>query len=202
EGAAQLVFEALPHRRDPGEDALAQPLLHCQSARAGRGVAEVGIAVLEEAAALDDGFVDRLADHHGADRLIPGAEALRDRDDVRYHAFALERPHRAAATHAAHHLVEDEEHAMPVADLAHAPEVAGHGRYAADRCTGDRLGDERDHLAGAQALDLALELDAEPVDIRRIGLACALLAIGIARRDMGRLDEQRLELLAAGEVAA
>ena len=198
ERATQLVFEALPRRRDLGEHAtLAQSLLHCQSAGTGGGMSEVGGAVLEEPAAAGDGFVDRPRHDHRADRLISGAQPLGDRDDVGHDGFALEGPHRSAAAHAAHHFVEDEQDGVP-----HAREVARHRWHAAERRARDRFGDERDHLVAAQALDLALELRAQAVDIGGVGLAFAPIAVRIARRNMGRADEQRRELLAPPEVAA
>jgi adenosylmethionine-8-amino-7-oxononanoate aminotransferase len=72
-----------------------------------RGVAEVGVAVLEEAAPGHDRVVDRLRHHHRAHGLVARAEPLGDRREVRDDAFLLERPERAAAPHAAHHLVQD-----------------------------------------------------------------------------------------------
>ncbi len=92
-----------------------------------------------------NGLDDAILDQHGADRLIAGTEPLRHADDVGNDALVLEGEARAAAAHAAHHLVEDEEHAVAVANLANALEVAGHGRHGAERRADDRLGDERHH---------------------------------------------------------
>src|SRR2546421_9778405 len=127
-------------------------MLHRQSPGAGRGMAEIGRAVLEEAAALHDGLVYRPGDHQGADRLIAGAKALGDGDHVGNHALALEGPHRAAAAHAAHHFVEDQQDAVAIADLAHAFEVARYRRWGAQRWTRDRFLDDGAYRVAAPAL--------------------------------------------------
>src|SRR3954469_5902666 len=121
----QPAFQALAHRPYPREDPVVmQAPLHGERARARRGVPVIRGAVLEEAASRPDRLVYRGRDHRGADRLVARAETLGDQDDVGHHAFRLERPRRAAAAHAAHHLVQDEEDAVAIADLAHAPEIA------------------------------------------------------------------------------
>src|SRR5260221_4368572 len=162
---------------------------------------QVGVTVLEEAAATGDGFVDWPRGEHRADRLVSGAEPLGDSDDVGRDVLALERPHRPAASHAAHHLVEDEEDAVAIADFAHAPEVAAYRGHAAKGCAGDGLGDEGDHLVAAQAFNLALKLCPQALPIGGVGLAFALIAVRIAGRDVRRADEERRELPAAGAVA-
>src|SRR5256885_3554021 len=80
-------------------------------------------AMLEDAAAGADRVVDRAADDRRADRLVAAAEALGNDHHVRHHGFPLQGPGRAAPTHAAHHFVDAEEDAVPVADLAQAPEL-------------------------------------------------------------------------------
>ena len=55
-----------------------------------------------------------------ADRLVAGAEPLGDDLDVGRHALLFPGMQRAGTAHAAHHLVEDQQRAMPVADLPHA----------------------------------------------------------------------------------
>ena len=95
-------------------------LLHRQRRGAGHRVAEVGVAVLEEAAASRDRVDDARLRQHRADRLVAAAQALGDGHQVGHHAFLLAGVQRAGAAHAAHHLVEDQQHAVAVADLAHA----------------------------------------------------------------------------------
>ena len=57
---------------------------------------------------------------HRADRLVAAAEALGDRQQVGHDAFLLAGVQRAGAAHAAHHLVEDQQDAVAVAQFAHA----------------------------------------------------------------------------------
>ena len=76
--------------------------------------------MLKEARAFANGLDDAILDQHGADRLITGTEPLRHAHDVGNDALVLEGEAGAAAAHAAHHLVEDEEHAVAVANLADA----------------------------------------------------------------------------------
>ena len=81
---------------------------------------------------------------------------------------------RARAAHAAHDLVQDQEHAVAIADLADRPEIARHRRHRAERRADHGLGDEPDHGLGAQALDGRLELGREPRAIGLVGLAGGL----------------------------
>ena len=130
----------------------------------------------------------------GADRRKTAAQALRDRHQVGTDSLLLAGVQRAGAAHAAHHLVENEQNAVPVADLAHAAEVAGHGRDRAERGSDHRFGHEGDDVVAAELLDLGLELFGET---RRIGLRRlidAAIAIFIDRRDVMRLEQERREL--------
>ena len=86
---------------------------------------------------------------------------------------------RAGAAHAAHHLVEDQQRAVAVADLAHAAEVAGQRGDAAERGADHRLGDEGDDGVGAEALELRLQLVGEARDVLLVAL---VVAAGRGRR--------------------
>ncbi len=72
------------------------------------------------------------AREHRADRLVAAAQALGDRHQVGG-ARPPARRHAASrrAAHAAHHLVEDQQHAALVAHRAHRLEVTGHRRQHA-----------------------------------------------------------------------
>ena len=76
------------------------------------------------------------------------AQALAQGHDVGAHAAVLPAPQRAGAAHAGLHLVEDEENALGVADLAQADQtLLGNGPDAAlaldwlDQDRGGALGD-------------------------------------------------------------
>src|SRR3546814_1939764 len=83
------------------------------------------MAVLEKAAAGFEGVEDLLGQQSRAERLVAAAETLGDGHDVGGDALLLAGMQGAGAAHAAHHLVEDQQHAVCVADLADALEIAG-----------------------------------------------------------------------------
>ena len=145
-------------------------------------MADVGVAVLEEARAVADRLEDAARDQSRPDRLIARAEALGDRHDVRPHAVLLAGEQRAGAAHAAHHLIEDQQHAVAVADLADRLEIARHRRHRAERRADHRLGDEGDHAVRAEALHGASSSAAQPGAVFGIALALGLPAVGVAGR--------------------
>ncbi len=118
------------------------------------------------------------------------------------HALLLAGVQRAGAPHAAHHLVEDEQDAVAIADLAHGAEVPGHrGQHAGGRAA-HGLRDERDHAIGAGRDDGRVELGGEAASVRLGRLAFAEVAVRIAGRDVRDVDQQRRELAPAPLVAA
>src|SRR5687767_2266273 len=93
--AAQLVLKKLPQGLHPREQAIVvQALLHRKRTCAGRGMADVGMAVLEKAAAAHNRSRNLFCNQNCADRLITGAQALGDRREVGDDTFLLERPER------------------------------------------------------------------------------------------------------------
>ena len=105
----------------------------------------------------------RSRDRHRAHRLRAVGEALGHRHDVRRHAEALRGERLPGATEAADHLVEHEQDAVRVADLAQALQVAL-GRHEAAGRAGDRLDEARGDVLGAvevhEAREVFGELDA------------------------------------------
>ena len=91
--------------------------------------------------------------------------------------------HGAGAAHAAHHLVQDQQRAVAVADLPHALEIAGQRGDAAGGGADHRFGEEGDDRLGAEALELGLQFVGQPIQILCVGLAVVLKAVGEARRD-------------------
>src|SRR2546426_11969475 len=102
----------------------------------------VRVAVKELDRALlrrgDDRIVNALADRNRAHRLRAVGEALGHGHDVGRDAEALRRERLARAAEAADHLVEYEQDAVLVADLAYALQVAL-GRHKTARRSRDRL---------------------------------------------------------------
>ena len=67
---------------------------------------------------------DLAARDHRAERHVARVDPLRDAEDVGHDVPVLAREPLAGAAEAGHHLVEDQQDAVAVADLAHALEVA------------------------------------------------------------------------------
>ncbi len=139
---------------------------------------------------------------HGPDRLIAAAQALGDRHQIRRDAILLAGMQRSRPAHAAHHFIENEEHAVAIANAAYQLEIIGHRRHRAQGCADDGLGHKGDDLIGAKFEDLVLQRLGGARRIRRLALARVLQAVCVARVDMMGFDQQRLELGAAPFVAA
>ncbi len=106
------------------------------------------------------------------------------------------------AAHAAHHFVEDQQHAVPVADFAHALEVSRRWCQCAAGGTADGFRDECDDVFAADALDRSCKLLRQPLTVLLGRFAVALVAIRVSRRNMLDVDQQRRELPPAPLVAA
>ncbi len=69
---------------------------------------------------------------------------------------------RAGAAHAAHHLVQDQQRAVAVADIADGLEVPGGRGHAAGRGAHHGLRHEGGDGVGAEALELRFQLGGQP----------------------------------------
>ena len=177
--------------------------LHFQGGGTGHGMGLIGLSVQEAAGAVGQGLHDPVGDQDAADGLVAAAQPLRDDLDVRRDPFLFPRVHRAGTAHAAHHLVQDQQGAVAVADLPHTAEVAGDGGDAAGGGAHDRLGQERDHRVGPQALELRLQLRAQAIQVLRVGLAFELEPVGEAGRHQAvRRAQDGFVLLPPHHVAA
>ena len=90
--------------------------------------------------------------------------------------------HGAGATHAAHHLVQDQQRAMAIADPADPREVAGEGGHAAGGGADHGFRQERHHGVRAKPLKLVVQFVDQPIQILSGRFAGLLEAIGEARR--------------------
>ena len=99
----------------------------------------------------------RSRDRHRAHRLRAVGEALRHRHDVGRDAEALRGERLSGAAEAADDLVEHEQDAVRVADLAQSLEIAL-GRHEAAGRAGDRLDEARGDVLGAVQVDEAHEI--------------------------------------------
>src|SRR5262249_19613169 len=141
-------------------------------------------------------FEDPVLHKQGADWRVAAAQPFRDRYQVRAHFLLLAGIEGAGTPHAAHHLIEDEQDTVSIADVADALEIAWHRRDRAQGGADDRLGDKRDDVATAEFIDLDFELLGTAFAIGLTGLIRAALAMLVDRRYMIRFDQQRTELLA------
>ena len=146
----------------------------------GRRVSEIGMAMLEEAASRFDSAVDFGAAEHRANRLVTGTKTLCDGYDIGPDIIRLAGKKMARPPHAAHHLVKDEKHTMPVADLANTAEVAFNRRNGAKRRANNGLCNERHHRFRAKPLDFGLKFIGHADAKCRFVLAVPHLAIGVA----------------------
>ncbi len=176
-----------------GNEAVAPDhLLHRERRRAGHRMAEVGVAVLEEAAALRHGIDDLSLRQHRANRLVATAKALGNGHEVGHHALLLAGVQRARAAHAAHHFIEDQQHAIFVAHRAHGLEVARHRREHTGRGAAHCFGHEGDYAIGALRDDGSLELGREAQAVLLGAFIGPLLAVRVARRNVrGRHQDGR-----------
>src|SRR5216684_132526 len=157
EALGQPSLEVTAEIPDPFEQFLfANNPLHLKRRCTGERVREICMSVLESSRALPDRIDDVSACEHRADRLVAAAESLGDGLDIRGNTLLFPRVKRARAAHAAHHLVEDQQSAVPVADIADGPEVTLRRRHASGGRTDDGLGDERGHRVGAEAPEFSL----------------------------------------------
>src|SRR5262249_45491199 len=134
--------------------------------------------------------------HERPDRRVAATEALRERHQIGAHALLLAGMQRARAAHAAHHLVENEQHAVAVADIPHAPKITRPRRDRLQVAAGTRFGDKGDDVSLPEPLDLECELSRQPLAVGLCGFVRAALAIFVNRRHMMRFDQKRSELLA------
>ena len=110
------------------------------------------------------------ADDHRAERDVTGVDPLRDGDDVGDDVPVLAGEPAAGAAEAGHHLVEDQQDAVPVADLADRLQVAVGRRDDAVRAR-HRLEDDRGDGVRPLVLEDLLEVRRARADRARIGVA-------------------------------
>ena len=134
-----------------------------------------------------NGLGDAVGRDHRAHRRVGRGQRLRRRDDVRHVVVALAAEVVAEPAPGADHLVGDQQHAVAVADLAHALPVALLRREAAAGVL-DRLEDHRRDGLGALEEDPLLDRVGRP---ERVALLRPAVAVGV--RHVAAAGGQRLE---------
>ena len=144
------------HRLGVGHQALAlDDGNHLQPGRAGGGMARVGVAVhqLDGPAGVHELGMHPLGGHGRTHGHIGRGEALGRGHDVGHHPVAVAAEPVAQPAPAAHHLVEDQQHAGRVAQLADLPQI-GLGRRMHPARGLHRLHYHRRHRRRVSALQL------------------------------------------------
>jgi hypothetical protein len=175
-------------------------LEHGVGSGAGRGV---------RAERVEHDFVpglDQRLDHgvRGEDSThgcVAARQPLASDEDVGCHTEVLDREALAGAPEAGHHLVGDQQHAVPSADLGQPrPVLLRRDQRPAARAD-DRLGDDGGHRLGPLVSDDSLDLVDAPDAAARVGLP-QRAAQAVAGRRLRRLDQERTHHLSARGVAA
>jgi hypothetical protein len=109
---------------------------------------------------------------------------------------------RTGPAHAAHDFVQDQQNAVPVADLAHAFEVARRRRSAALRRAADRLGDEGCDGIRSKLADFRVQFVREALAVGGRRFTRMGITVGIGRGDVVGLEQHRRELSTAHGIAA
>ena len=143
------------------------------------------------AAAGEERLHHALARHERTDRGVGGGEALRGGDEVRRDAEALGCEPVAEAPEAGDHLVEAEQDAVPVAQLAHPFEVA-RGRHERAAAVLDRLDDDHRHRLGPGLADRPLELVQQEGGELLLGLV-GRPVVAVRVRHVQHVRDERLE---------
>ena len=95
----------------------------------------------------EEALVDLLGRERGRERQVAACEPLGEAEQVGRDALVLAREHPARAAEAGGHLVEDQEHAVAVAELADRAQVARRVNEHPGRALDERLHDHGRDLA-------------------------------------------------------
>jgi hypothetical protein len=162
----------------------------------------VRLPVLESAGAFGNGVIDGDRADHSTDRLVSGTEAFPERSDVRHDAVLLACQESARSARPAHHLIQDQQYSIFVADFANPPKVARNGRHGSGSRSDDGLGDKSHDCIRTKALDLLLEIVGSPSAIFFRALPWLGEPIFEARIDQSHINQQGIVRRSAPNTAA
>ncbi len=202
EGIVQFLFELVTHRRNSLDKTSVEFLEYRQGCRTGCRMTDIGMTVLKEAGPVFDRPVNFIGAQHGTDGLVSGAEPLGNTQNVWRNAVLLVSEQRSGTAHAAHHLVEDQQDTIGVADFPNALEISLNGRHRSCCGTDDRFGDKGHHVFRSQPKDFRLQFAGDPLAIFKSSFSFPATAIFETWSDMGRFDHQRRKWLTSPLIAA
>ena len=151
-----------------------------------------GEPVQEGRPRLQEGLHEAVRGDHRPERRIPRGQALGHRDDVGLVVVAQRPEPVAEAPEGADDLVGDEEHAVAVADLAHALEVPRRWREAAAGVL-HRLEEDRGHGVGALPLNGPLYFVGGPLPERNLVVGEELGPVEVGVGHLDGAGHERLE---------
>ena len=130
-------------------------------------VAQQFIELISQATLDNTKLDDSTRDQDARNGLIAATHRLTDCLNVGDDAFLLPGMQRTRATHAAHHLIQNKQCAVTIADFADGLEIARHGSDTA--CSGPhhRLCTKRNDFVGPKPLELILQFTGKPRRILR-----------------------------------
>ena len=150
---------------------------------------KVGVAVLKEPGPVRQRVKDRVGAKHRPDRLVARTQALGDAQNIRRDPVCIAGKELAGPSHPAHHFVENEQHAITVADLADAPEIPLDRWNRPKRCPDNRLRHKGHDRFRPETLDRVFQILRRPLAISLDGFIVPLLGIGIAGCDVLHVDQ-------------
>ena len=157
---------------------------HRQRCGTGGRVAEISVAMLEKPTARCKCIKNTVRHHQRANRLVACTKPLGDGNHVGLDAIVIAGEQMAGPAHAAHHLVEDQQHIIFIADRPNALEIAIDRGHRAHCCPNHRLGDEGGNRFRAEFQNLVFQLIGDTLAIVKFCLVLLLVAIGVTRIDV------------------
>src|ERR1700733_8956129 len=135
----------------------------------------VGVSVNKRTGSRRQRRYNLLGDQDGSDRLIAAAEPLAESLYIGCDSFLFPGVQSTRSAAPTHDLVEDEQRAVAVADLADGRKVPGEGGYTAGRRAHHRLGAKGSDGRRAQPLKFQVELCRQACDKLLIGFSPTLI---------------------------
>ena len=162
---------------------------------------QIGMAMLEKTGSLFNRVMDKILTEHRPDRLIAGAKPLGNCDDIGDDVFRFTGEQSAGSSHAAHHLIQNDKHAIAVTNFPDAGEIARHRRHRASRRAHHRFSQKGHHIFRANTQNFSFQFIGDTSAIGLGTLTLLLITIGVTGGNQACFDKQWFKLAAAPLVA-
>ncbi len=195
----QTGFQERPHPLGvAAQVVIPDDVHHLQPHGAGHGIAGVGVAVLESAA-LHHRVGDLPPGDDGPQGIIPRPHSFGQRHHVRLGVPVLVGEEFAGPAEGGHHLVEDEEDAVFLADPLDDHEIFIGRNHRAGGGAADGFGHEGGHVFGSLIQDGRFQVPGAPDAAFRI-LRAVMAPVAVGRRNFGIGSGQGAEGIFQGRV--